>query len=220
MACDRLRPIVLRAVEGEATPEEALRAARHVAECTGCRIVAAREKRLAETLSDLPDRVAVDDGFVHRVMAALAPVRVKAPGASAALREARKRLRVVGRRTTSWLLPAALLGGWLAHGLSGSQGLPEAWRGAWPTSPDAGALPLDLLATMAAAITGVAERSDSGLSLAVPFPELPAVVTASTLLLGAGLVALAVALHGLRWPASKRFRARRTLEAAFRGGAS
>ncbi len=70
--CDRLRVILDRFANGEAAPDESLVAARHLAECTACRIRQARARWLAEILErEMSDPVAVDDEFVDRIMRAL-----------------------------------------------------------------------------------------------------------------------------------------------------
>ncbi len=67
--CVDLRPILSRLAEGEAGPEEALAAAHHLEDCTACRIVLAKERRLAEMLEqDVDDPVAVGEEFLARVM--------------------------------------------------------------------------------------------------------------------------------------------------------
>ena len=71
-ACERLRPVLFRIAEGEATPDEALLAGRHLPTCTACRILLARERRLAEMLEGLQDPVPVaSDDFVGSVMRSL-----------------------------------------------------------------------------------------------------------------------------------------------------
>src|SRR5262245_47705938 len=92
-------------------PREALQVARHVTECTGCRIVLARERRLAETLegwSDAWGRLPIDESFVDRVMAELPPPAP--PSAMSSPRERRRR----GLRLLT--LSLALLGGATAAG--------------------------------------------------------------------------------------------------------
>ena len=69
--CQRLRPVLFRVAEGEASPEEALRVARHLPTCTGCRILLNREHRLADLLERLSDPVGVDDAFLLDVMGAI-----------------------------------------------------------------------------------------------------------------------------------------------------
>jgi len=83
--CERIRPSIARSVDGELGPAEALRLARHVATCTACRIVLAKEARLAEMLDGADDPLPVDESFFEAVMAAL-PDRVVAPSAEASRR--------------------------------------------------------------------------------------------------------------------------------------
>src|SRR4029079_17425550 len=56
-ACSECRPLLFRVAEGEADPDEALRVARHLPTCTTCRIVLAREIRLARVLESLDDAI-------------------------------------------------------------------------------------------------------------------------------------------------------------------
>ncbi len=69
--CDRFRPLLSSFAEGEARPDEALGVASHLADCTACKIVLARERRLHEALDGLGDPVSVDEEFARLVMAAL-----------------------------------------------------------------------------------------------------------------------------------------------------
>ena len=70
-SCSDVRPLLSHTAESEVTPEEAMRVARHLADCTACKIVLARERRLAEMLEqDLVD-LPVGDEFVESVMAVL-----------------------------------------------------------------------------------------------------------------------------------------------------
>lgn len=70
--CRQLQPLLSRVSEGEASPEEAIRTARHLSDCTSCRIAVARERRLAEALEqDLDDPLQVGEDFVQSVMANL-----------------------------------------------------------------------------------------------------------------------------------------------------
>ena len=69
--CRRIRPWIVRSMEGDLEPGEALRLARHLATCTGCRIVLARESRLAEMLDGVDDAFSVDESFFRAVMASL-----------------------------------------------------------------------------------------------------------------------------------------------------
>jgi len=70
--CRQLRPLLDRVVDGEATPDEALVSARHLPQCTACRIRLARARRLAEMLEQgLDDPLQVGEEFVQNVMARL-----------------------------------------------------------------------------------------------------------------------------------------------------
>ena len=67
-SCDGVRPLLSHVVEGELTPDEAMRVARHLSDCTACKIMLAREHRLAEMLErDLED-LPVGEEFVRSVM--------------------------------------------------------------------------------------------------------------------------------------------------------
>jgi predicted anti-sigma-YlaC factor YlaD len=71
-SCDELSPLFGRIVDGEATPEEALLAAQHLSDCTSCRIILAREQRLAAILEQgMEDPLQVSESFVTEVMARL-----------------------------------------------------------------------------------------------------------------------------------------------------
>ncbi len=76
--CRRIRPWIVRSVDGDLNPSEALGLARHLARCTSCRIVLARETRLAEMLGQADDAVVVDEAFFRNVMASL-PERPSRP---------------------------------------------------------------------------------------------------------------------------------------------
>jgi len=69
--CGQTRPWIVRSVDGDLKPGEALRLARHLATCTACRIVLARESRLAEMLDGADDALSVDTTFFAAVMASL-----------------------------------------------------------------------------------------------------------------------------------------------------
>jgi hypothetical protein len=69
--CRRLRPWIVRSVDGDLDPVEALRLARHLATCTACRIVLARESRLAAMLDKAEDACRVDESFFRAVMDSL-----------------------------------------------------------------------------------------------------------------------------------------------------
>jgi predicted anti-sigma-YlaC factor YlaD len=71
-SCERVRPVLYRVAEGEANPGETLRVARHLPDCTACRILLAREVRLAEMLEQLDDPLRPEERFVEDVMTAIA----------------------------------------------------------------------------------------------------------------------------------------------------
>ena len=67
--CDAFAPLLSRVAEGEASPDEAMRTARHLSDCTACRIILARERRLAAILENgLEDSLQVGEDFVRAVM--------------------------------------------------------------------------------------------------------------------------------------------------------
>jgi len=69
--CEPVKPLLYRVAECDASPEEAMRVARHLPDCTACRILLARERRLAAMLEqDLQDLPA-DEEFVRSVMETL-----------------------------------------------------------------------------------------------------------------------------------------------------
>jgi anti-sigma factor RsiW len=68
-SCKPIVPMIYRVSEGEATPDEAMRTARHLSDCTACRILLARERRLAAMLEEeLADPLQVGEDFVRAVM--------------------------------------------------------------------------------------------------------------------------------------------------------
>jgi len=75
--CRSVQAWIVRSVDGDLAPVEALRLARHLATCTGCRIVQAKEARLAEMLDADDDGFAVDESFFESVMASLPELPVK-----------------------------------------------------------------------------------------------------------------------------------------------
>jgi anti-sigma factor RsiW len=70
-SCEALRPLLFKVSEREISPKEAMRVARHLAGCTNCKILLARERRLARMLEvDLQD-IPVGEDFFQSVMASL-----------------------------------------------------------------------------------------------------------------------------------------------------
>jgi hypothetical protein len=104
--CRRIRPFIVRSVDRDLEPGEALRLARHLTTCTACRIVLARESRLAAILDTAADAVAVDESFFGAVMASLPELPVRP-----ALEVRRETRRKRGLRLAAWGAIAALCGG-------------------------------------------------------------------------------------------------------------
>lgn len=100
-ACEQLRAALLRAVDGDASPEEALAVGKHLTDCTVCRIVLARERRLAVAIDGLEDPIDVDDSFLRTVMATL-------PAEPPRRRRERRGLRLAGFVGAAVALSAAL----------------------------------------------------------------------------------------------------------------
>jgi len=70
--CDTIRPLLPRVADGEAGPAEAIQVGRHLPDCTACRILLARERRLASMLEEeLEDSLPVGEDFLQGVMATL-----------------------------------------------------------------------------------------------------------------------------------------------------
>jgi len=70
--CAQIRPLLYQYLEREAGPAEAMNVARHLSDCTACKILMARKRRLARMLEEgLEDSIPVGDEFVHSLMATL-----------------------------------------------------------------------------------------------------------------------------------------------------
>jgi hypothetical protein len=82
--CLQIRPLLYQYLEREAGPGEAMDVAAHLSDCTACKILLARKRRLARMLEEgLEDSIPVGDDFVHSVMATLPegpPPRTPRPG--------------------------------------------------------------------------------------------------------------------------------------------
>ena len=91
--CRGHRDLIVSSLEGEIAPADALRLARHLDGCTACRILLARESRLAGMLAGLGDPVEVDERVFEAVMAALPD---RAPWPSRLARSARRGLKLAG----------------------------------------------------------------------------------------------------------------------------
>jgi predicted anti-sigma-YlaC factor YlaD len=86
--CKSIAPLLYRVAEGEAAPDEAMLTARHLSDCTACRILLARERRLAAMLDEgLDDPLQVGEDFVQAVMANLPQGPPPAPRGRAARRK-------------------------------------------------------------------------------------------------------------------------------------
>jgi hypothetical protein len=106
--CRGFEPLIHASVEGETVPADALRLARHLDACTACRIVMAREVRLAAMLDDLHDPIDVDESFFQAVMASLPERAARPAGVASPRARYRRGLKLAG------LASLATLGGGLA----------------------------------------------------------------------------------------------------------
>ena len=95
-SCRRIRPLIGSLAEGELAPAEAIRVARHLPDCTVCRIVAAREQRLARMLEEDLDDLPVGEDFVRTVMATLPDGPPPDADLAARRRTARRGLKLAG----------------------------------------------------------------------------------------------------------------------------
>jgi len=113
--CVEIRPLLHCSAEGEAEPAEAIRVARHLSDCTQCKILLARESRLAEmletNLTDLP----IGDDFARQVMARLP--EGPHPRRSRKRRRGLKLAGIVGAlagavlSASQWAVPVGIAGG-------------------------------------------------------------------------------------------------------------
>jgi hypothetical protein len=85
-----MRPWIVRCVDRDLEPDEALHLARHLEACTACRIVLARETHLAAMLDGVDDAFGVDESFFAAVMASL-PERPSRPAVEVQRRARRRR---------------------------------------------------------------------------------------------------------------------------------
>ena len=70
--CKQIQPLLYSLIEQEAEPAEAMEVASHLANCTACKILLARKRRLARMLEEgLEDSIPVGEEFVPSVMATL-----------------------------------------------------------------------------------------------------------------------------------------------------
>ena len=177
--CETIAGLLGRVVEGETTPDESYRVARHLPECTPCRILLAREQRLAAALDGLagPDRE--DPGLLDRVMASLgkrpAPKRNRAEKGFA-----RRGLRLAAFLAT---LPALQL---VSHVASGWHLFESPWTAGSPAFETWTEMLAAAAGSAAAAFAAVGELSFSA----------PLGLSAATLLAGCA-TSLALAGGGL-----------------------
>ena len=191
-ACHQLRPVLVRVADGEATPAESLRVARHVASCTTCRIVAHRERRLRAVLDGLEDAPA-DAAFLDRVMDALPstppppPIGVEARRL-AWLRRRRSRLLGIGIVVAgSGVTVAQVAGAWFGGPGTGFRPIAALVDG----GSALGALVTALLVTAGSRLPGVIDAPH----LAVP---AAAAAATTTVALAGGLALAAAAALSLR----------------------
>ncbi len=198
-SCEAIRGELARHVDGECDPRTSYEIARHLPECTVCRIVLARERRLREALDVLPVDAAENARIVDRVMDALGD---KAP----------PRSRVVDRGARRGLRLASLLGAFAWLGLPasraiGTAGLDGAGFRVAPPSPDAAG---DLLGTLAQAIPMISTALEAWSSLPLTLPALPGIslesVAAASFAAAAALAATAYAV----WNGGRRGRSSET----------
>jgi anti-sigma factor RsiW len=185
-ACDDLAAVLSRLVEGDASPDEALAVARHLPDCTACRIRLAREGRLHRALSGLNDAVGVDDGFVEGVMSALPP------GPPARPRGNRRRIRIaVG---AGLMLLFTWWWGVAGRDLAPSLGVAHLMAADWDTLANPG--PLDSPAGVARTVGACLEVMRLGVPQLSFGAWSAALAPAAALLLvaGAALTALLAAL--------------------------
>ena len=91
--CNAVRHLLPRIADGEARPAEAMLGARHLSDCTACRILMARERRLATILDEeFEDCLLVGEDFVRDVMANLPQEPPPRPRA----KKSRRNLKLAG----------------------------------------------------------------------------------------------------------------------------
>lgn len=178
--CDRIRPLLYRIAEHEADPAEAMDAARHLPRCTACKILLARERRLAALLEHELVDLAVDDTLVRNVMDTL-PASPPRPAGQ---------IRVLRGMKLACLAGLALLYGasLASHGLASSEP-------AWFVAPT---VALDAAGESGAATLGFATLAIRTLVAVVP--TLSLLPTPGDLGLGVGLalgIALPIVLSGI-----------------------
>ena len=91
-SCSGIRPLLPHVAASELSPHEAISVARHQADCTACKILLAREDRLAEILEQDLEDFPVGEDFVQSVMDNLP----QGPPPQRRRRERRRGLRLAG----------------------------------------------------------------------------------------------------------------------------
>jgi anti-sigma factor RsiW len=174
-ACDDLRPAMSRVATGEADPSDSLDVARHLPGCTTCRILLAKERRLARILEhELEDAIGVDEEFLQGVMARLPD------GPPPPRRRRSRRGLKIATAVGGWVLLGTAAAQWLAA--IGAQRVPElSPRLDLPASGDL----LEGLRTVAALASSVLSAIGAGME-AVPalLTRTPAVALGLVLPLG------------------------------------
>ena len=162
VSCRTTRAIVPLTVDGEVGPEESFRLARHLPECTACRILLARERRLAAMLDAFEDGLLVDARFTEQVMSALPQEPLRAPAGHLAKLK-RRGLKLAGF--------AGLIG--LGLGLLSRSGGLGIGSGTLPGLPR---LTFEGMDSMLEALTGLVRlavlalaRVGSGIQFEIPF---------------------------------------------------
>jgi len=174
--CSAIRRLLQRLTEAEVSPADTLHLARHIPSCTACRIVVAREKRLAKMLESIEDPLPVDADFARRVMDALP---AEAP-ATSAVRARRRGLAIAGLGALAVLGSGALLR------LAGSTSAGGTLLGLPRLTFEGFESPDDVLGGIVRFVVFVLARAGSGLEAALPEWHL-GVVSAPSVLLSAVL---------------------------------
>lgn len=194
--CTAMRPVVQRMAEGDVSPADSLRLARHLSCCTACRIVLARDRRLARVLEAIDDPLPVDADFAKRVMAALpSETRARSPA-----RTRRRGLAIAGLGALVALGSGALLG--LAGPLPAGGALPG-----FPRLTLEGFEPLDeLVGGIVRFVVLILDRAGSGSGAALPGWHAGEVAVPSVVLPAAVALAAIVTLAVLAAGGTRAFR--------------
>ena len=180
-ACERIRPLLALAAEGELGPDEALAVGRHVEDCTACRILMARERRLARMVGGLDDPIEVDESFLDGVMQEL-------PAEPPCGRRSRRGIKLAGLAILLALLGGAVFGSLVAPSWAGATSGPVIAIGG--AGSDRGVSLGDALAGFAATLASTV--LDGG-SVPIEAPSVAgSVVVAAAAVLGCGLLLAAI----------------------------